>query len=271
MEWFPQDATESEQQWVADLENTFGLEGYARWIKIKEILTKHSVEKGVSHVRFPWSRWQLLLKGKRKKLETFLKHLENISIINQKQNGNVLEISWPKLPKTKDSASLYKTYTTYNPYITETSSQVSKKSESESSKLPKPKIPKKLNFSPDDIEFAKKMRGDILDTNVAHMFSASEESWANDIRIMREKDKRRLGDALAVWVWAHGNHFWQPNILSPNKLREKYDQLMGKMARARASPDPQMNTSFERKREVVADFMNDDEPTGGQAHGFIEG
>ncbi|MDR4173510.1 hypothetical protein [Bacillus nitratireducens] len=49
--------------------------------------------------------------------------------------------------------------------------------------------------------------------------------WANDFRLMREKDNRELQEIKDVIDWCQADPFWQGNILSPKKLREKFDQL----------------------------------------------
>ncbi|EOO65809.1 hypothetical protein IKE_03394 [Bacillus cereus VD196] len=58
-------------------------------------------------------------------------------------------------------------------------------------------------------------------------------SWSNDFRLMREKDHRELQEMKDVIDWCQADSFWQGNILSPKKLREKFDQLTIQMNNAR--------------------------------------
>ncbi|MDM5436193.1 phage replisome organizer N-terminal domain-containing protein [Bacillus hominis] len=51
------------------------------------------------------------------------------------------------------------------------------------------------------------------------------DTWSNDFRLMREKDNRELQEIKDVIDWCQADPFWQGNILSPKKLREKFDQL----------------------------------------------
>ncbi|PFS53502.1 hypothetical protein COK41_28980 [Bacillus cereus] len=51
------------------------------------------------------------------------------------------------------------------------------------------------------------------------------DSWANDFRLMRERDNREAQEIKDVIDWCQADPFWQGNILSPKKLREKFDQL----------------------------------------------
>lgn len=49
--------------------------------------------------------------------------------------------------------------------------------------------------------------------------------WADDIRLMRERDGYELDEIVELFDWANGHHFWATNILSPGKLREQYAKL----------------------------------------------
>lgn len=49
--------------------------------------------------------------------------------------------------------------------------------------------------------------------------------WLRDIRLMRERDKHSHREIAELFAWANADSFWQVNILSPGKLREKWDQL----------------------------------------------
>ncbi|PHM22359.1 replication protein [Xenorhabdus ehlersii] len=50
-------------------------------------------------------------------------------------------------------------------------------------------------------------------------------SWANDIRLMRQSDNRTHAEICHLFRWANQDSFWYCNILSPAKLREKWDTL----------------------------------------------
>jgi hypothetical protein len=59
----------------------------------------------------------------------------------------------------------------------------------------------------------------------------SLDRWANDIRLMREADKRTDEEIRATFAWANDDDFWKANILSPGKLREKFTTLLGQQNR----------------------------------------
>ncbi len=49
--------------------------------------------------------------------------------------------------------------------------------------------------------------------------------WANSVRLMRERDKREPRHIRALFYWCRNHSFWSANVLSPDKLREKWTQL----------------------------------------------
>lgn len=53
-------------------------------------------------------------------------------------------------------------------------------------------------------------------------------AWSNDIRLMRQADGRNHKEICELFKWANQDSFWQANILSPAKLREKWDTLAAK-------------------------------------------
>lgn len=58
--------------------------------------------------------------------------------------------------------------------------------------------------------------------------------WANDIRLMREKDGRDHRDMCLLFKWASQDSFWCGNVLCPGKLREKWSQLVIKRDKAKS-------------------------------------
>lgn len=50
-------------------------------------------------------------------------------------------------------------------------------------------------------------------------------AWANDVRLMRELDGHSHRDICELFQWASKDAFWHTNILSPAKLRAKWDTL----------------------------------------------
>ena len=83
---------------------------------------------------------------------------------------------------------------------------------------------KKNVFSDDDLKAAEWIFHLIRKLNPSFK-EPTIESWANDIRLMRERDNRTHKDICELFKWANQDRFWSVNILSPATLRAKWDQL----------------------------------------------
>jgi len=103
VKWFKHFSGASHDEFLEEIIDSFGLEGYARWWLILEAIASQMDGSKKCSVSYSWVKWQTILKGKRNKLETFLEHLENKSKIKLKQNGNKLEIECPNLLKMRDN------------------------------------------------------------------------------------------------------------------------------------------------------------------------
>jgi hypothetical protein len=51
------------------------------------------------------------------------------------------------------------------------------------------------------------------------------QTWAKSVDLMIRRDKRSVEDIKRVMKWSQKDEFWRKNILSTEKLREKFDQL----------------------------------------------
>lgn len=77
MRWFKHLTTASEDEFIASLEQKFGLEGYARWFKLLEAIGKGMGrgERSKCFSELPLSEWQRRLKTQRRPLFEFLEYL----------------------------------------------------------------------------------------------------------------------------------------------------------------------------------------------------
>ena len=76
----------------------------------------------------------------------------------------------------------------------------------------------------EDVRLARWMFDKLKALNSKHR-QPSWSAWEKDIRLMRERDKRSRKEIALLFAWANADPFWQSNILSPGKLREKWEQL----------------------------------------------
>ena len=61
------------------------------------------------------------------------------------------------------------------------------------------------------------------------------QTWADDMRKIVELDGRSVSNVRDLYKWTQRDDFWKGNILSPKKLRDKYDQLKVQSGRANAT------------------------------------
>lgn len=92
-------------------------------------------------------------------------------------------------------------------------------------KTPATSPTKKFSFTEMDLAMAKEMFARIQKLNPNHK-QPNFEAWANDIRLLSERDGKSHPEIIELFEWANQDHFWQANILSPRKLREKWDVLV---------------------------------------------
>ncbi|MGB7801398.1 replication protein [Buttiauxella sp.] len=82
-------------------------------------------------------------------------------------------------------------------------------------------------------------------------------SWSNDIRLMRNALAVSHQEICEVFKWANADHFWQTNVMSPAKLREKWDTLKAQMnqpgrnTRAAESAKPEVWNTREAWQEFI--------------------
>lgn len=102
---------------------------------------------------------------------------------------------------------------------------------SQEKKPPKAKpTPEPLPEDSEPYKLAVLMR-DTLKANVPTLKEPDLQKWAHSFAVALRNDKRMSepGFVAQVVVWACSDTFWRANIQSPDKLREKFDQLTAKM------------------------------------------
>ena len=82
----------------------------------------------------------------------------------------------------------------------------------------------KNNFSIEDRGLAIHIHSKIKELNPKAK-DPNIDKWANEVRLMRERDKRSHEEIINIFTWANNDPFWKTNILSPSKLRKQFDQL----------------------------------------------
>ena len=108
----------------------------------------------------------------------------------------------------------------------------------------KTRLDKKKKYTDDDLSLANKMFTMLEDLDIG-VKKPNLETWASEIRLIRERDDRTLDEITEVFTWANNNEFWQGNIRSPAKLRKQWPTLISQMKR-KSSP------KLKSERELVA-------------------
>lgn len=83
----------------------------------------------------------------------------------------------------------------------------------------------KLKFSDEQMELAELLLSLIKQNNPNYRMVGPIEKWANEVRLMVERDKRTLEQIRQIIEWSQQDSFWKTNILSMSKLRKQFDQL----------------------------------------------
>ncbi|HEX9061379.1 MAG TPA: phage replisome organizer N-terminal domain-containing protein [Clostridia bacterium] len=85
----------------------------------------------------------------------------------------------------------------------------------------------KLSFDENSIEYSLsfELKRCILKNNPNAKVPDNLQKWANDFNKIIRIDKRSEEDLRLVIKYSQSNTFWRSNILSPSKLRDKFDTL----------------------------------------------
>jgi len=89
---------------------------------------------------------------------------------------------------------------------------------------PKREPKKNLRYEKGDMDAVETIFNLLLVLNPKHR-KPNMEQWANEVRLMRVNDGHTHSEILDLFRFANSDSFWKSNILSPKKLREKWDVL----------------------------------------------
>jgi len=212
MKWFKHYTDSSDDEFIAGLEEKFGLIGYARWWKLLETIAKQMDKTDRCYAEYSWNKWQTFLKAKRKKLETFLEYSENKLKINLESSDNLLKISCPKLLEIRDNHTK--------------NLQVASKQLTSKNKNKNKNKNKEVDTSTDYetaryiLNWRKSLHPNHKDPNL--------KNWANTIRLMREVDKHSDKEIRELYSWVAKDEFWHRVCLSPDNLRKHWDKIAAK-------------------------------------------
>lgn len=283
MKYFQHQCDASEDEFLVELQDRFGLEGYARWWKLCEIVGKYwKVDR--RRVRLSWNILGSFLAGKRNKLISFLEHCRNEKRIIFSETGNILEIEIPNLFKYRDEYARKSGDDQYAPpdkvaerpfarssdeEVLDSSLGNKTKEKEENLKPSSSKRPKRPKFESDSepIRLARLF----FTEHVALMDSGTREpdyqTWARHFDLMIRHDDRMPDHIATVIAWVHndgpkgqaGWNGWASVILSPKKLREKFTTIVARMSNGSSVLPFAPGTPVPRKQISMCGTANKDE------------
>lgn len=83
----------------------------------------------------------------------------------------------------------------------------------------------KLKFETHHLRLAELLYKQIQ-SNLPNFKEPNLEMWANEFRLIMERDKREGEEIQDLIIKSQSDDFWKKNILSPSKLRKQYDRLV---------------------------------------------
>lgn len=87
--------------------------------------------------------------------------------------------------------------------------------------------PERKTFLSDSVEVRlSQLLFDLIRVRLPEAKAPNFQTWAKSVDLMIRQDHRTPEQIEAVIRFAHADPFWQSNILSTAKLREKFDQLL---------------------------------------------
>lgn len=98
-------------------------------------------------------------------------------------------------------------------------------------------------------QLALRLYQNILVNNPNHK-KPNLQTWANEVRLMVERDKRTEAEIIYLMDWVQNDSFWKTNILSVSKLREKFDQLVIKVKEDISKRNNQVNSKPKAYRSL---------------------
>lgn len=261
MKWFKHLTTSGHDPDIGSFLDEFGPLGYFLFFRTVEIMaTEFDIENpGKNKFNFQWFLSQFPRKIGKKKIKNFLISAQKKKRIFYRINGTEITLNCPKLKDLTDE------YTTK--LLTQKSGLNRDKIRSESGKNPSHRIRSKnknkniINKCEEtDLILTDLLINGILSNDSKAKVPEKETDlyfkWVNQARLMRESDKRPPEEIECLIRFSQEDEFWQSNILSMGKLREKATQLLLKAKRfkpddiGRASPKekPQKEKKFELAR-----------------------
>ena len=225
MRWFKHETDAIHSEKLSKLVDQFGFEGYGRYWRIMELIAERMNESEKCSLELPEKDWLRYLVVRRPLFRRYLVVIGQLFDIHVITTGLLLRIEIPNLLEKRDN------YTTdlqakrkKLPNRSRSRKEVDYKKTSQGELLTPVK---KYKFEQWDMNLAKRIFEHCKDL-VPSTKEPNWENWANEVRLMREEDKRGKDNIWEIACWMAKDKFWAAQIRSPHKLRKHYETLYAK-------------------------------------------
>jgi hypothetical protein len=83
----------------------------------------------------------------------------------------------------------------------------------------------KFKYEHSDMKLAELLYNYIVDNGEKSSKKTNMDKWANEMRLIRERDKKTHEQIKNSIEWSQNHSFWKTVILSPSNLRKNYQQM----------------------------------------------
>jgi hypothetical protein len=228
MKWFKHMSTANKDDKLVSVRANFGLWGIGAYWSLVEFAAEQLEEKSErAEATLIVSELIGFFGCKRDKLETFLEHSQNVSLIKFSLEGNILKLDIPKLVEFADN---YIKYDGKSLKSLQRQREMSSKQEVEVEEDKKKKenilVEKFAPDTPQMLLTLKLVNG--IRANDPRFKTPDLQRWATHIDSLLRLDERPPQEIAEVIDFATTDDFWKSNILSTKKLREKFTTLIQK-------------------------------------------
>lgn len=111
---------------------------------------------------------------------------------------------------------------------------------------------KSVSFTADDFELARELLAKVRELDPKA--NPNMNSWANDFRLLRERDERTADEIKQAIGNAHADQFWKTVVLSPRTLRKNFTKVISLKPRLRVASGPGVTHESDRRSAVEGVF-----------------
>ena len=240
MKWFRYNSDSYTNLKIQSLIQKYGMNGYGVFWIACELVAQQGNDYHIPKEKDWTSALQAATHLRRDQLTRITEFLARIHLIDEKAYFDKGVLYIPKMQEYSDDYSkrVRRVSEQGTDNVRENPSTVHNTTLHNTTLQTSPKITK-VKFEPIDMELSRKLLS-LIRGNTPTFKEPNLDNWAENIRLMRERDERTVDQIQWLIEWSQKDNFWAANILSTSKLREKFDQLVSQAKRDKTN-----------KREVI--------------------